>query len=120
MLNEFKLDKCGFLRVDPAPSPQDLNDYYSSVYYQNPHGTYELDYSDEELLHKEIRNSFLQRVVSEGLSPGIDSLTMLDIGCGEGFLLDKFQREGWTVKGLDFSSSSPICRSTRCPLSVSP
>jgi hypothetical protein len=58
VLNEFKLDKCGFLRVDPAPSPHDLNDYYSSVYYQNPHGTYELDYSDEELLHKEIRNSF--------------------------------------------------------------
>jgi 2-polyprenyl-3-methyl-5-hydroxy-6-metoxy-1,4-benzoquinol methylase len=104
VLNEFKLDKCGFLRVDPAPSPHDLNDYYSSVYYQNPHGTYEIDYSDEELLHKEIRNSFLQRVVSEGLPPGIDSLTMLDIGCGEGFLLDKFQREGWTVKGLDFSS----------------
>ena len=30
----------------------------------------------------------------------------LDVGCGEGWALDYFQRQGWNVLGLDFSSFS--------------
>ena len=32
--------------------------------------------------------------------------TFLDVGCGEGWALDYFQRQGWDVLGLDFSSFS--------------
>ncbi|GAC1590421.1 MAG: hypothetical protein NVS3B25_08890 [Hymenobacter sp.] len=32
--------------------------------------------------------------------------SFLDIGCGEGWALDYFQRQGWDVLGLDFSSYS--------------
>ena len=32
--------------------------------------------------------------------------SFLDIGCGEGWALDYFQRQGWEVLGLDFSSFS--------------
>ena len=34
------------------------------------------------------------------------SRTFLDVGCGEGWALDYFQRQGWDVLGLDFSSFS--------------
>lgn len=104
LISDFEVDPCGFLSVYPSPSPDYLNDYYSSDYYQNPHGTYESNYSKEELSHKDIRNTFLERVISESFKVEKSSLSMLDIGCGEGFFLDKFHGNGWNVTGLDFSS----------------
>ena len=101
---DFEIDSCGFLKVYPSPSPEYLNDYYSSDYYQNPHGTYDSSYTEEVLRHKDIRNTFLERVVSESFKDEKSSLYMLDIGCGEGFFLDKFQSRSWNVTGLDFSS----------------
>ncbi len=46
-----------------------------------------------------------------GASSAIDATdaparTFLDVGCGEGWALDYFQRQGWDVLGLDFSSFS--------------
>jgi 2-polyprenyl-3-methyl-5-hydroxy-6-metoxy-1,4-benzoquinol methylase len=102
--SDFEVDPCGFLKVCPSPSPEYLNDYYSSEYYQNPHGTYESNYSEEELNHKDIRNTFFERVISESFKVEKSSLCMVDIGCGEGFLLDKFHGQGWNATGLDFSS----------------
>jgi 2-polyprenyl-3-methyl-5-hydroxy-6-metoxy-1,4-benzoquinol methylase len=104
LISDFEVDSCGFIKVYPSPGPEYLNDYYSSDYYQNPHGTYESNYSKEELSHKDIRNTFLERVVSENFKVEKSSLSMLDIGCGEGFFLDKFHGNGWNVTGLDFSS----------------
>ena len=39
-------------------------------------------------------------------SGGAPARTFLDVGCGEGWALDYFQRQGWDVLGLDFSSFS--------------
>ena len=36
----------------------------------------------------------------------VPARTFLDVGCGEGWALDYFQRQGWDVLGLDFSSFS--------------
>ena len=41
---------------------------------------------------------------TDGSSPV--ARTFLDVGCGEGWALDYFQRQGWDVLGLDFSSFS--------------
>lgn len=101
MAINFDKDKSGFLRVNPLPSKEDLAAYYSSDYYQNPHGTYSDAYSPEEISHKKIRCGFLFRVATETLS---ESGTFLDVGCGEGFLMDAFSARGWDVLGLDFSS----------------
>ena len=38
--------------------------------------------------------------------PATAARTFLDVGCGEGWALDYFQRQGWDVLGLDFSSFS--------------
>lgn len=97
----FEQDQTGFFRVDPLPTQNELAAYYSSEYYQNPHGTYREEYSPEEIEHKRIRCDFLFRVATESMSvPG----AFLDVGCGEGFLLDTFSSRGWAALGLDFSS----------------
>lgn len=101
MAINFEKDKSGFLRVNPLPSKGDLAAFYSSDYYQNPHGTYSEAYSQVEVAHKKIRCSFLFRVATETLR---ESGKFLDVGCGEGYFLDAFSAQGWDVLGLDFSS----------------
>jgi len=93
----------GYLRVDPLPSSTELSAYYSSDYYQNPHGTYSSEYTLDEIRHRSIRNHFLFRVITDQVSHP-KNFTFLDIGCGEGFLLSTFAKNGWNALGLDFSS----------------
>jgi SAM-dependent methyltransferase len=97
---KFERDQAGFLRVTPLPDKSDLAAYYASDYYQNPHGTYSQEYSAEEIEHKRIRCNFIFRVATESFD---ESGSFLDVGCGEGFLLDSFQSRGWKSLGLDFS-----------------
>ena len=103
MEHNFVREPAGYLRIDPLPSKTELADYYSSDYYQNPHGTYSSIYTVEELQHKTIRNEFLFRVFTMGMDEN-GTKTFLDVGCGEGFLLSTFHKNGWETLGLDFSS----------------
>lgn len=102
MIFNFVREPSGYLRVDPLPTPEELSRYYSSDYYQNPHGTYSLNYTSEELLHKKVRNQFLFKVATTSI-PKDTCQSFLDVGCGEGFLLNTFYEQGWVVTGLDFS-----------------
>src|SRR5690606_1488856 len=57
-------------------------------------------YSAEELLYK--NNKIAQKaeiLFREIKSPG----RLLDVGCGEGFVLAYFQKHGWSVRGIDYS-----------------
>ena len=45
-------------------------------------------------------------VAAATAEPTAPTRTFLDVGCGEGWALDYFQRQGWDVLGLDFSSFS--------------
>ena len=103
MEHKFVVAPEGYLRVDPLPSTAELSAYYSSDYYQNPHGTYASEYTLDEIEHKAIRNQFLFRVLTDQVSHS-KNFTFLDIGCGEGFLLATFAKNGWNSSGLDFSS----------------
>jgi SAM-dependent methyltransferase len=103
MEHKFTVAPEGYIRVDPLPSSAELSAYYSSDYYQNPHGTYASEYTLDEIRHKSVRNQFLFRVITDQVSHS-KNFTFLDIGCGEGFLLATFARNGWNVLGLDFSS----------------
>ncbi|MBL4766390.1 MAG: class I SAM-dependent methyltransferase [Rhodobacteraceae bacterium] len=101
----------GFFQVDVKPSEKELQDYYASKYYQEAKGSYELEYSKEELQH--FRTKLEQRwsVVRDRFSqPGL----MLDVGCGEGYALSFFDELGWDVKGLDFSSQGILSKNPHC------
>ncbi|MDB5270132.1 MAG: hypothetical protein JWP58_3172 [Hymenobacter sp.] len=98
--NEF-----GFYEIKDKPTPAELRDYYARRYYQENLTTYQPEYPAEELEHIEgklrLRHWVLEQL-READGPG----SFLDIGCGEGWALDYFQRNGWDVLGLDFSSFS--------------
>jgi 2-polyprenyl-3-methyl-5-hydroxy-6-metoxy-1,4-benzoquinol methylase len=102
MDSRFTKEPSGYLRVNPLPTPDSLASYYSSEYYQNPHGTYSEEYTQEELVHKEIRNLFIYRLATESFADD-KNLNFLDVGCGEGFLMKTFLHAGWSTTGLDFS-----------------
>jgi 2-polyprenyl-3-methyl-5-hydroxy-6-metoxy-1,4-benzoquinol methylase len=97
-------DGHGYLRVDPLPSEEELENYYANSYYQNPHGTYQTSYSEIESIQRKSRIELIYQAVVFNLE--LDTKIpkkILDLGCGEGFLLSHFKDAGWSVLGLDFS-----------------
>jgi 2-polyprenyl-3-methyl-5-hydroxy-6-metoxy-1,4-benzoquinol methylase len=92
----------GWQTVDPKPDAAELKAFYAAEYFQNAHGTYRPDYSETEVAHRNL----LARVMLAGITRSrprgaIDRL--LDIGCGEGWLMAAALAEGYDVQGLDFS-----------------
>lgn len=88
--NEF-----GYQEVHPMPSAEELQNFYSSQYFNS--GTYAETYPAEEVEHKNIFFKETEHIT------GLQGGSVLDIGCGEGFSLNYFAKKGWAVKGVDFT-----------------
>ena len=95
----------GFFQASPLPTEEELAHFYSEQYFQSTasnHGVYKKDYSQEEIAF--FKN---QALVAEFIWKRFtlkDSGRLLDVGCGEGFFLDFFQKRGWHIEGCDFAS----------------
>lgn len=93
----------GFLQVANPPSAEDLEKYYADRYYQTEQAWYRKEYPPEETAYFNIKieqrahraKQFLQK--RKGC--------FLDVGCGEGFALDWFAKDGWDVEGVDYSKA---------------
>ncbi|MFN3342774.1 MAG: class I SAM-dependent methyltransferase [Flavobacteriales bacterium] len=92
----------GFFEVKEKPDTIELEEYYSKKYYQSSQGNYRSGYSDEELNYFEAKNE--QRFLLAETFAKKKNNSFLDVGCGEGFLLDHYRKKGWNVLGLDYSS----------------
>jgi 2-polyprenyl-3-methyl-5-hydroxy-6-metoxy-1,4-benzoquinol methylase len=92
----------GFWEVSPKPSATELQEYYNDKYIARKVEV--RGYTEEEIKHKEIdcREAYYLMERRDG--------TLLDLGCGEGFFLDFFQREGWDVEGVDYSDEGILKR----------
>ncbi|WP_210515925.1 class I SAM-dependent methyltransferase [Hymenobacter terricola] len=101
----LRLNEFGFYEIKDKPTPAALSDYYAKRYYQENLTTYQPEYPAEELEHIEGKLR-LRHWVLEQLRGASGSGAFLDIGSGEGWALAYFQRQGWDVLGLDFSSFS--------------
>jgi 2-polyprenyl-3-methyl-5-hydroxy-6-metoxy-1,4-benzoquinol methylase len=98
MKTEFKIakdEKYGFSQVKPLPTAEELERFYNTNYYDT--GTYAVAYSPMELTQKVLPAHEIAFLT------GKKTGSVLDIGCGEGFILDHLKKEGWKVTGLDFS-----------------
>ena len=95
----LQITKHGYYEVFPRPTEIFLSEYYANTYYQNPHGTYSSNYSKEELLRINLKNEILIHAVGQPINKG----KVLDIGCGEGFLLSKLMELNYDVIGIDFN-----------------
>ena len=95
--------KSGFFQVEPMPNAAELDAYYSAKYFQNPtSSTYSVSYSSEELDLLKTRAS-LRRMNAESLLGTTHNRVLLDVGCGEGWVMGSFLDNGWRIVGIDYS-----------------
>ncbi|QDK43250.1 hypothetical protein DOM21_17660 [Bacteriovorax stolpii] len=87
-------NEAGYRVIQPKPSIEELAFYYKDAYHQV--GTYAPTYSETEKLYRFLPACEIEAMVPNGKS-------IIDIGCGEGFILEHFFNKGWEVAGLDFS-----------------
>ena len=110
----LKQHSLGFWEVSKKPTPEELKKYYAEKYYQEGMGSYNLNYSQDELRY--FKSKLEQRVafIKSHFSFNVARKNFLDVGCGEGYALSFFRENGWKVKGFDFSSAgikakNPLC-----------
>ena len=93
----------GFYQYDPLPSDEELSKYYTNKYFQEGHGSYSVSYSPEEISYFRLKAALIYRKTSQLMSESGKSKTLLDIGCGEGWIMEEFSDQGAKVFGIDFS-----------------
>jgi SAM-dependent methyltransferase len=91
----------GWRTVEPKPSVEALKAFYAGEYFQRSHGTYAPDYDATERAHRDLLARQLLYAVEA--ARGADGGRLLDVGCGEGWLLAAAKRAGYALLGLDFS-----------------
>ena len=72
----------GFFEVTEKPSSEQLSEYYSEKYFQNPTGQYQKSYSESEINYFSNKAKVALHCVMK-INPAAKSL--FEIGCGEGF-----------------------------------
>lgn len=90
----------GWRSVDPRPSPEALKAFYSQAYFQDSHGTYAQAYTDVELKHRALLADLMLHALAQARGSGG---RLLEIGCGEGWLLKAALAAGYEARGLEFS-----------------
>jgi len=100
------LNPNGFISASPLPSMGELRKFYAEMYYQSPQSSsYQESYPDWEIKHKKYKSSILLKALAEAsgrpFRKGIDRY--VDIGCGEGFVLNAASAHEICVQGFDFS-----------------
>lgn len=102
------LNEYGFYELKQKPTIEDRKNEFENEYYQKSMASYSSNYSDEEVRMFNIANKRKEMIIEKQL-PYIykrnnGDISLLDVGCGEGFLLNYFKKKGWKVTGIDFSS----------------
>ncbi|MEO8595690.1 MAG: class I SAM-dependent methyltransferase [Candidatus Solibacter sp.] len=93
-------DQCGLLRLDPAPTPEELERYYPDNYWFAP------DRSTASRMEETYRRLVLRdhvQFVSQALAASSARGPLLDVGCGGGLFLGMMRERGAAVVGLDYS-----------------
>jgi 2-polyprenyl-3-methyl-5-hydroxy-6-metoxy-1,4-benzoquinol methylase len=93
----------GYISTQPLPTVDELQKFYAETYYQSPKSsTYQESYDELEIEYKNLKCSALIHALS-AIRPSVTK-TFLDVGAGEGFLLNAADKQGFSVTGLDFSA----------------
>ena len=92
---------CGFAHLDPLPDAAALADYYRSDFWQvDKLGALELMEREQDF-HQMRYADWLQLLEAATMGR-----TLLDVGCGYGFLLAEARRQGWRAWGIEPSSEA--------------
>lgn len=97
-------NRFGFYSLREIPSKEQLSSYYQEKYYQESNAGYQNEYSQDEIeyLTNKIEQKFqlIESLIQIGSTV---KPCLLDIGCGEGWVLKFFTGKEWEVLGLDYS-----------------
>lgn len=110
----LKKHPLGYWEIENKPSSDELQKYYAEKYYQEGKGSYELAYSQEELSYFSAKLEQRFAVLQRHLKPVGRESRILDVGCGEGYALAFFRKQGWSVSGIDFSSAGVASQNPGC------
>jgi len=103
-MDEYRKERApeGYYLATPRPTEEELDKFYSDAYFkEGVTTTYQIEYSDLEMKQKYLRAEASVEFIKHNLS-GQNPVVMLEIGCGEGFILDAADKAGWQVNGVDF------------------
>lgn len=91
-----------YVSATPSPTSEELKRFYADQYYQSPQSSsYQNTYDNQEISYKNLKCEALIHAFKQA---GIDGGNFLDIGTGEGFLMNAAFKQKYEVTGLDFSS----------------
>ncbi|MDC0983303.1 methyltransferase domain-containing protein [Amylibacter sp.] len=114
--NHVACNECGFIFVNPRPSPKDMENYYAnskaSAFFQT-----DIIAPTEENRIRLIVKPRLKYINEKYSSKG----KWLDIGCSSATLLSEAKKTGWSVVGLDFEKTAiAIAESKGVPMLKEP
>lgn len=99
-------DPAGFMSVAEMPTKADLDEYYAKIYFTEhaqKSKNYQASYTEKEIMHKNL----ICRLYLHSLDQVMKVKgSILEIGSGEGFMLEAATKHGWDVKGVDYSNAS--------------
>lgn len=96
------LNEYGYYELREKPFYEDRKNEFENEYFQNSMSSYEQEYEEEEIKYFTYKLKQKQWIVEKNCHKN-GQKSFLDIGCGEGFALDYFDRAGYRVAGIDFS-----------------
>lgn len=100
-LNNIKLlrcNECGFVYANLSKKRIEIANSSYDETFSNIYNNYQSSF--DQCWFEYIVRKIEKKVGKKG--------SVLDIGCGNGMLLSKFKKRGWTVAGLDFSPWAKI------------
>lgn len=114
MDSRLKKHPLGYWEIQNRPTLHELQQYYVGKYYQQGTGSYELEYTKDELAYFKAKLEQREAVLRQYLVSGNSEVRFLDVGCGEGYALAFFRERGWSVKGFDFSCAGVESKNPEC------
>src|ERR1051326_1677660 len=102
----FTLDACASCRclfLNPMPSNSEIAGFYPSNYWWSP--TRPGGLKKLELVYRKIALRDHIAFITKSIR-GRSGLELLDVGCGSGTLLGLLKRQGFHVRGVDFSAEA--------------
>ena len=97
----IRKNSLNFYEIENKPSENELNKFYTDLLYQNPEehtSSYNVSYSEEEFEYIENKSKKIYEIIQNN-----NNKTLLDIGCGEGFVSKLLFDKGYNIKSLDYS-----------------
>lgn len=101
--NQVKKNSLGYYTLKKVPDKKTLESYYHNKYYQAEE-KYSSKYSTEEISYIKNKIDLKFKVINRALKINKNKhYSLLELGAGEGWTLDYFNKNGWGVTGIDYS-----------------